>query len=666
MKNRLLLRVAFCVCLSLSLAMPIMAQLKVNPKFDKPANEELTMTTYAPDTSAAAVVLYESRCVRYNFVGIEFKLFTDVKCRIKVLKEEGKSWANTALVINYDKDDAHLRENVTKLKAASFNLENGKVVKTKMDGNMKSQEEIDSKHRLFKFTVPQVKVGSVIEYEYTLVSDYYFSIDDWNAQKNIPVFYTECVLIIPEYLRFNICTSGSYPFENTRNTASTAFQYAGTRSNVYSEEYTFKCHELPALKKERFVYNAGVYGQKVTAELKSIQFPGELFHSYATTWPQVDARLMDYDDFGGRLYKEVLKKELETAGIANLPTAEEKVNTIVKLLNSRVRWNKKFSIRGESASKALKDGIGNNATINFMLINMLNEVGVKAFPVVLRTRDDGFLLMTTPTVEQLSTVIVGYTDGDTKHFLDASMLQDGYIDVLPDIMLVNQAREVQKDGSGSWFDLQSAISTSQRQSIIATLSETGELTATKTAYITGLYASDLRERFREATDSVNFVNDLADELAVEITDYKLENHRSFSPKVTETISFTQQCDVSDGHIYLNPVIIPVLSENPFVAETRALPIDYPIRESQSQSINITLPEGYVVEELPQPVNIVSSDQSIRFKVQMTVNGRQLITRCTYKIDKLFFAAHEYPDMKAMYAEIAKHNTQMVVLKKVSE
>lgn len=162
------------------------------------------------------------------------------------------------------------------------------------------------------------------------------------------------------------------------------------------------------------------------------------------------------------------------------------------------------------------------------------------------------------------------------------------------------------------------------------------------------------------------MNDLADELAVEITDYKLENHRGFSPKVTETVSFTQQCDVSDGHIYMNPVVIPILSENPFVAETRALPIDYPIRESQSQSINITLPEGYVVEELPKPVNIVSPDQSIRFKVQMTVNGRQLITRCTYKIDKLFFAAHEYPDMKAMYAEIAKYNTQMVVLKKVSE
>lgn len=63
------------------------AQVKENPKFGKPTQEEMTMTTYAPDTSAAAVVLYASREVSYNLASTNFKTITKVKCRIKVLKD---------------------------------------------------------------------------------------------------------------------------------------------------------------------------------------------------------------------------------------------------------------------------------------------------------------------------------------------------------------------------------------------------------------------------------------------------------------------------------------------------------------------------------------------------------------------------------------------------
>lgn len=639
------------------------AQIKVNPNFGKPSNEELTMTSYAADTTAAAVVLYATREVKYDFIGSDFKLINEVKCRIKVLKEEGKSWANPSVLIHYNRGNADRREILSKLKACSYNLENGKVVKTKMESDMTSYEDIDAYLRLVKFTIPQVKVGSVIEYEYVVVSDYYYLIDDWQAQKSIPVLYTKYQLSIPEYFHFNINSTGAYPCEHGRTNESSTLRFSGTINSAYIVEDTFVCRDLPALKQERYIYDPKVYAQKVTAELMSIQIPGQPFHSFTTTWSQVDQRLMERDDFGGRLNKSVLKDELLAAGVPNLSTIEEKVNAVVKMLHARVKWNKTLSLTGESASKALKDGSATNATINFMLINMLREVGVEAYPVVMCTRDQGFLPLANASVDALSTAIVGYVDGDKKHYLDASMLQDGYIDVLPDAMLVDRAHEVWKNGQGAWCNLQNVLSSSTRASVLATLSESGELVGTKMARYKGLSAANVRRRFREASDSTSYVNELASKLTVDFSDYKLEHHREFSPFLTETFTCTQQCGVADGRIYINPLVMPMLAENPFEAEERNMPIDFPIRESQILSTTITLPENYVVEELPQPVNIMSADQAIVFTYQMQVQGRQLIVRCTYQLNKVFFTAGEYLDIKAMFAEMVKYNTQLIVVKK---
>lgn len=665
-KNHLLFKGAFCVALCFLCAMSVMAQVKENPKFGKPTNEEMAMSVYAPDTSAAAVVLYESRDVRYDYLGRDFKLFTDVKCRIKVLKDEGKDWANHSLTYIKKSNSDGQREILTKLKACSYNLENGKVVKTKMDNSMVSEEKIDGSRLLTKFTVPQVKVGSVIEYEYTLVSDYYFSIEEWKAQRSIPVACAKYELSIPEYFHFNVNATGPYQMENSRKSANSTLMFSGGSAPATLTEYTFVCRNLPALKDEGYVYNPAVYGQKVTAELMSVQLPRQQFHSYTTTWQQADERLMENDWFGGCLNKRVLSDELAAAGVANLPSVEEKVRAVVKLISSRVRWNGKISLDGESASKALKDGTATNATINFMLIDMLCDVGVKAFPVVICTRDQGFIPFTNASIDALSTAIVGYEDGEKNHYLDASMLQDGYIDVLPSVMLVDRAHVVRKDGTGGWLNLQKDLVSGTRQSVIATLDENGQLTCTNSSKFTGWSAANLRKKFREATDSATFVQDKASSHSIEYTDYKLEHHRGFMPEVSEIISCTQQCGASDGRIYLNPQVIPLLSESPFVAETRTSPIDFPVCESQVLTATVTLPENYTVEELPKPVNIISPDQALRFTMRTVLQGRQLLTRCTYKLSRLFFSAEEYPDVKAMFAEIAKYCTQMVVVKKMSE
>ena len=170
-------------------------------KFGEPTMEELKMTTYDKDSSAAAVVLLNLRDVGFRLDGGEITEVTTNRFRIKILKDAGKDYANVDHVL-YNSQGAKGHEKIFGIRAVAVNLENGKVIKTKMKSDMIFTEKLDEYHDRVKFTIPQAKVGSVIEYEYNVSSDLYYQMDDWNAQQPIPVVHARYTSIITEWLLF--------------------------------------------------------------------------------------------------------------------------------------------------------------------------------------------------------------------------------------------------------------------------------------------------------------------------------------------------------------------------------------------------------------------------------------------------------------------------------
>lgn len=160
-----------------------------NLKFGNPTKEELEMRTYAPDTSAAAVVLCNLADVYYDFSQNGLTVIYEVKKRIKVLKPEGTDVANVKISYANPSASRGWKEDIYGLKATAWNIEDGKVKKVKMENSMVFDERVDKMRMLKKFTIPQVKPGTVIGYEYRKTSDLYMQVDDWYAQSDIPTAY---------------------------------------------------------------------------------------------------------------------------------------------------------------------------------------------------------------------------------------------------------------------------------------------------------------------------------------------------------------------------------------------------------------------------------------------------------------------------------------------
>jgi len=648
----------------LSITMTVSAQgITPNLKWGKPTDQELQMTEYAADIDADAIVLYDKTHVSYEFINNTFKVFYRVNTRLKVLKPEGKRLADGQIVYLDDETNRTRNEIVAGLKATAYNMEDGKLVKTKMERSMTSEERLDKNQKVMKFSVPQVKVGTVIEYEYRIESDYYGNIRDWYAQRDIPVLYTCYELSIPEWFSFNIEETGMNHLEKKEDSEPMTLLFSGGTENILTNIKTFIGRNLPALKDDDFVWHAADYGDKVTAELANIFIPGSVYESYTSTWSDIDNRLLSDEDFGERLKKNSpLKAEIVSAGIPDISDKKERVAAVWQLLKSKVRWNGRYAFWGQSASKILKEGTGTNADINFLLINMLRDAGIESTPVVMRTRDSGILPLSHSSIKYLNTFVVGIPMTDSGMvYLDGSV-EDGYLNVLPTKLLVSRARVVQKTGADLWVNLQDNARSRETTTIQVQLGTDGLLQGQKTSMFIEEAAAVKRRAWRLSKDSTELIQKMQERDGIEILSYHLDGRHDFSPMVKEEMTFTKQCDTAGNMIYLNPLVFLPLHESPFTAADRILPIEFPYKHAEVQNVMIKLPEGYAVEEVPKPIIIKFDGATAR--ITCNVNDNMVSIQYKMNIDKTFYASTQYQGLKSFFDKLVESNKQIITLKKL--
>ena len=303
---------------------------------------------------------------------------------------------------------------------------------------------------------------------------------------------------------------------------------------------------------------------------------------------------------------------------------------------SKVTWNGKYEMSPVSTSETLKNQGGSNADINLLLIQSFNEVGLTAAPVVLRTRDKGLLPYNFPAIRKLSTFIVAVVmPAGANIYLDASS-KNGYLNVLAEPLLVERARLVQKKNRSAWVNLQK-LSKSQKNTIInAQLAADGTLTGTQTTRYEGLAAMNYRN-------------------AKGIT--------AFAPDVTEEIPFTRKGQVEGNTIKICP-FPTVIANNPFSAEVRKMPVEFHSLGTHRVVVNITLPEGYVVESQQRNTTVITQDKGLEGRILTTTGNGKVQLSCQFSINKIVHSEKSYADLHLIFDDVIKYTTEQLVIKKL--
>ena len=475
----------------------VSAQGQVNMKFGKPTKEELQMTVYEPEPEAEAVVLCRLTDVEYTVQMTSYLVDYRDKVRIKVLKPGGARFANVivpyqvgmsvgnnisglrtsfaTIPMNRASGDSYFGEeagsmsegvfgtdgdeSVESIKATAFNLEGGKTVKTSLKKSDVKTTKIDEHNYQVEFTVPNVKEGTVIEYEYTIHSQLFWELHDWYGQCDIPVAYAKLDMDIPTFLIFNIEDHGIQRLTHTCTAGSMKYKVESDPlalpMTVTTNHYVYVGRNLKGMPNDGYTWNVQDLWAGITAELRTYRLRGMGQMDYAKTWDQIEEMILNSDDLGIHLNDHSpLADELKEAKLEEVADQRVRAAAVCQLVMSKVKWNGKYALSPASTSETVKNGVGSNADINLLLIQSLREAGLTATPVMLRTRDLGMLPYNFPSVSKFSTFLVAVVlPGGGKAFVDASSKHGGLNEV-PEVMRVERARLVQKGRKGEWVNLQ--------------------------------------------------------------------------------------------------------------------------------------------------------------------------------------------------------------------
>lgn len=633
-----------------------------NLKMGKPAEWEWKLKNVSFEPEANSVQLYSAVSVEFHFINNDFRLDTFVKRRIKILKSEGKDDADIGIVTNFRDNGIGNREEIIGLKVYTFNNNNGVIEKVKAEDNLITTERINKYQVVTKIKPAKVKVGSIIEISYKTLNKDYYNIDTWYAQEHIPTLYTNYDITVPSFFLFNINQTGIDRLEQKSESATVYMNFQNGSSSVNAQKCVFTGKNLHSIKSTDYVYQITDFCDKVGFELNSINIPGSIYKSFTMKWTDIDTYLSADDDFGKLLKRSnPLKDEMKMAGIYNLPTIKEKEDSIFSLLKKKYKWNGEYSFWGRTFHAIDKDGTGSNADLNFILINMLKDAGVNAYPIVMSRRCKGNLPLTHPSISALNTFIVAVATSDsTCDFLDTSM-DDNWI-LATD--LCSMRTRLLDGGDGRWIDLSKDAKGSELINITGKISKDAKLMANVQLISQECNVLDVKKAIKNSKDSADYVNTLAKQKDISIVNYERKHRGKSRATYVESIEFTKDMDATDDHIYFTPLLFTPLKDSPFKESKRTLPVEFPNTSNVTINCIYDIPEGYTVEECPQNVRLKNGDNSLDCIVYTVQKGNQIIVKYSFKLTKQIFSCDEYEDLKKFFDDLVSRNKEVIVLKKV--
>jgi hypothetical protein len=312
--------------------------------------------------------------------------------------------------------------------------------------------------------------------------------------------------------------------------------------------------------------------------------------------------------------------------------------------------------------KVLEDKKGNSAEINLLLASMLDKAGIIAFPVLLSTRDHGFIREETPISSQFNYVVCLAMVGEKSFLLDATekLLPTG---VIPERCLNGNGFVVSKGGY-KWIPLQS--STKSRVVVNGDLEITKEMElAGKLQIDRGGYDGLAGRKRYFSRDEKEYVKNFVGSRSWEISKTEITNAKEIQQPLKEIyeLVMNEQMTSAGDQIYLNPLFLYRIEENPFKLENREYPVDFGSPFERVYMCRIKIPDGYQVDELPKPKMLALPENAGRYTYSVTQAGNILNVVSNFQINRSIFSQIEYPNLREFYNQVVAKQDEQVVLKK---
>ncbi|HUZ58095.1 MAG TPA: hypothetical protein VMU83_04880 [Hanamia sp.] len=616
------------------------------PNYGEIDKTDLQLKECEFDKDAAAYELMSYANVYYKVIDGNFNIFTERRIRIKIFKKEGLDEANIKIRF-LSKDDY---ESIRDISGITYNLDSsGNIVKSALDPNSVKIKKIDNLSSEATFTLPNVKEGSVFEYKFTKRKKSISNIDDWYFQGDIPTRVSEYNVSIPSMFIFDAQLMTDRNVEQENDLVGKNASFRGSHLAYTTSDKSFILKDIPAFKKEPYMGAEKDYLQKMSFKLKRIQYGDGQKELLNITWDNLTKALLVNEDFGGQLTKRIPHTKNLNETINNISDNYKKMTTIYDYVRKTMKWNGEEGIYASMGVKNAWDKkTGNTADINFILIDLLRNEGIKAFPLIASTKDNGTVIKGNTDLEQFNVMMACVMIDDKRYILNAAdKYNPAYL--VPSYVLNNDAYIVDLT-NGGWILLSDKIeSFTNKVSIFATIKPHDSITGN--AIINSYdYARNKFVKIWE-TDSSSLKDYYAHtDSTLKIDSMKIADEQIDSLPLQQMFDFGMPIKYSGYKEYFTLNLFQGFTKNPFLADQRETDINFDYKQSYIIEGKISIPDNYQFE-LPENIKISMPDSSIVMSRESSIDISALKFRITLNFKKTYYPAKNYLLLKEFYKKL---------------
>ncbi|MEJ1222830.1 DUF3857 domain-containing protein [Sediminicola sp. 1XM1-17] len=627
--------------------------------FGNLSKDEEAFTVFAKDSTANAVVLYEKGETYFKGIDRRIQLVKTYHAKIKILDENAFSEGNIAIPYY---NSGGISEVVKDIRAITHNGRS----KIGLAQNTIYTNNINERWSEIRFAFPKVQVGSILEYQYTIISPYLFNLTGWVFQSHIPKVYSEFNAMIPGNYIYNRTFVGNLKLDvNAATVEKNCFHLDGVAKSADCEVLKYAMKDIPAFKKEEeFMLSESNYISKINFELSEHYNVEGSHFKHTKTWDDVDKEFKSDKDIGRQLTKQgFLEKRVPDVLLSEGDDLTRATN-IFNYIKSHFTWNGRYGIyHNVRVKEAFEERKGNVGEINISLINLLRSADIKTDLMLLSTRENGLPTKSHPVISDFNYIVAKVEIDGQDYLLDATDKLNPF-GMLPFRCLNYYGRVMDFEDQSYWYTIEENENNNNVVRVQLDLDATNNKASGMFDNINMGYEALKKRKVLTEIGEEAYLNQLSRPNFF-ITAYDHQKERSDDKKVAERFSFEMEDLMDSDLITINPFIIRFFSKNPFLLEERNYPIDFGYKRSYSYYININVPKEYSVLEIPEKklIALTSNNGSLKFDCTKSPNGISLYFHLT--LDKVSYDPNVYPDLKELF-KIATNiqNHSLIVLKKV--
>ncbi|HEY9000000.1 MAG TPA: DUF3857 domain-containing protein [Mucilaginibacter sp.] len=638
-----------------------------NFEYGKATQAEMDMKVYDKDTSAHAVILNEYGKAE---IGMSFdnniRLTYEYHVKIKILDSRG-FFSGTVVLPLFNNEDNTAGDEINNISGiTSYKDDNGITQVAELDTKNIYKTKVNKFESTWKFAMPDVRAGCVIEYRYILISPFFDHLHSWAFQSILPKVHSAYEAKIPGFWNYNVALRGSLKLSKSKSDVQNdCFSAGNSKSGCLLLSYAMD--DVPAFVFEEYMTSPKNYMAALNFDLIEFTNPYTGQKKKVTKeWKDVDNILKDNPEFGSLLKKKNVVKDHVPPAILTINDTTERAKAIYRWAQSWFKWNNFNGIYShDGLKKAIEAHTGSDAEINLTLVNALNIAGITAEAVLLSTREHGLVNKLYPVIGDFNYVVARVPIGGKSYFLDATdpVLPFGMLQIK---CLNDQGRAFSLDKPSYWVDMDTKQRKISTITLDLTLQDDGKLKGKLNHYTQGFDAYVRRKEIKKFNSIDEYIESLEGRWRhIKVLKSNITNIDSLDAPINEDLDIeidTRNSFVKD-HYGFNPYFFDKRDVNPFKLTNRNYPVDMGMPYEERYVLVLHMPDKYGIESAPKNQSLSLADNDAFFAIKFDENNNTYTFSSLIKVNNTIYPAGEYTSLKEFFNKVILAEKENLLFKK---